>query len=507
MTAGDMATAGERARPGRWTYPLALLAGTALALLLLFRADVAHLVDIWWTSTTYGHCLFIGPVVGWLIWQRRAELARLTPAAWWPGLFVVAGGGLLWLLGESATGALVRQLGLVAMLEGAVLTLLGPMVARGMLFPLAYAWFLVPFGAELERPLQQITVSIVMPLLDWSGIPASADGVLIHAGRYWFEVAEACSGSKFVLAMVAFAALVANLCFRSPWRRAVFMIVSLIVPVLANGVRAWGTIFAADRTSIEVAGGVDHIIFGWVFFAIVMAAVLAIGWQFFDRSPDDPAFDPARLSAMPRHRIDPLLAALLAVAIAAVFPSWSGVAGSRAAVLPASMTLPDVPGWTPTQQGTPWNPHYPGADAVLLRSYRDGQGHQVDLAVGVFSRQREGAKLGAFGTGVLHEDDRWIRVADLDRIAGGDAMRLTTTGPTGQSVERDVATWYRIGDRLTPDMRRVKLETMKARLLGQRQTAVAVHVSSEGDDPHAIEAFVRALGPVDGFADRLTGRR
>ena len=113
------------------------------------------------------------------------------------------------------------------------------------------------------------------------------------------------------------------------------MIVSLIVPVLANGVRAWGTIFAADKTSIEVAGGVDHIIFGWVFFALVMAAVLAIGWQFFDRSPDDPAFDPARFPAVPRRRIDPLLAALLAVAIAAVFPRWSGFAGSRAAELPA----------------------------------------------------------------------------------------------------------------------------------------------------------------------------
>ncbi|MEJ8629112.1 exosortase A [Sphingomonas sp. I4] len=285
----------DRIRPGHWTYHLALLGAAVLMVLWLFWRDATHLFDIWWTSTTYGHCLFIGPVVGWLVWQRRGELAQLTPTAWWPGLILVAGGGLLWLLGESATVALIRQLGLIATLEGLVITLLGPMVARGLLFPLAYAWFLVPFGEELEKPLQQVTVSIVMPLLDWSGIPATNDGVLIHAGRYWFEVAEACSGSKFVLAMVVFATLVANLCFRSPVRRAVFVIVSLIVPVIANGIRAWGTIFAADKTSIEVAGGVDHIIFGWVFFALVMAAVLAIGWQFFDRSPDDPAFDPARL--------------------------------------------------------------------------------------------------------------------------------------------------------------------------------------------------------------------
>ncbi|WP_343525666.1 exosortase A [Sphingomonas sp.] len=498
-------TGTERMKPGRWTFHLALLGAAALIVLILFRRDAAHLAEIWWTSTTYGHCLFIGPVVGWLIWQRRAELSRLTPVAWWPGLILVAGGGLLWLLGESATVALVRQLGLVAVLEGLVVTLLGPMVVRGMLFPLAYAWFLVPFGEELEKPLQRITVAIVMPLLDWTGIPASADGVLIHAGRYWFEVAEACSGSKFVLAMIAFAALVAHLCFRSPWRRAIFMIVSIVVPVLANGVRAWGTIFAADKTSIEVAGGVDHIIFGWVFFAFVMAAVLAIGWRFFDRPPDDPAFDPVRLATIPRRRIDPLLAAILSVTITALYPSWAGYAGSRTAMLPLDMALPDVPGWTPAGQRSPWRPYYPGADAVLVRSYQDGQGHQVDLAVGVYSRQREGGKLGAFGTGILHEGGGWIRVADLGRIAGGDATRLISTDPHGRSMQRDVATWYRIGDRLTPDMRRVKIETMKARLLGQRQAAVAIHVASEGDDPQAIEAFVRALGPIDRFADRLTG--
>lgn len=502
---GAMGT--ELARPGRWTYHLALLGAAALVVLGLLWRDAAHLLNIWWTSTTYGHCLFIGPVVGWLVWQRRGELSQLTPAAWSPGLLVVVAGGLLWLLGESATVALIRQLGLIATLEGLVLALLGPMVARGLLFPLGYAWFLVPFGAELERPLQQITVSIVMPLLDWSGIPATNDGVLIHAGRYWFEVAEACSGSKFVLAMVAFATLVANLCFRSPLRRAVFILVSIVVPVIANGIRAWGTIFAADKTSIEVAGGIDHIIFGWVFFALVMAAVLVIGWQFFDRSPDDPAFDPARLQGEPRRRIDPLLAAVLAVAITAVFPSWSGFAGSRAATLPARLSLPDVPGWTPVEQRSVWQPDYPGADAVLQRAYRDADGHQVDLAVAVFSRQREGGKLGAFGTGVIHGADRWLRVADLGRVAGGDTMKIMATGPDGQTENRDVATWYRIGDTLTPDMRRVKIETMKARLLGQRQMAVAVHVASEGDDPRAITAFVRALGPIDRFADRLTGRR
>ncbi|MFN3520451.1 MAG: archaeosortase/exosortase family protein, partial [Sphingomonas sp.] len=151
------------------------------AILLLFRRDVADLLTLWWTSTTYGHCLFILPVVGWLVWTRRRELAALRPAAWWPGLALVAAGGAGWLMGEAAGVAAARHFGVLITLEGAVVTILGPHVGRALLFPLAYAFFAIPFGEWLEPPLQQVTVRIVMPLLHLAGVPAAADGVLIHA--------------------------------------------------------------------------------------------------------------------------------------------------------------------------------------------------------------------------------------------------------------------------------------------------------------------------------------
>ena len=165
---------------GAWTRHLVVLALAAAALLLIFTGDVRDVVHLWWTSTTFGHCLFIAPVVGWLVWARRVELAQLRPIAWTPGLLVVAGGGAGWLLGEVAGVAFARQLGLVLMLEGAVVTTLGPNVARGLLFPLGYAFFMVPFGQELEPPLQDVTVAITMPLLHLFGVPAVVDGVLIH---------------------------------------------------------------------------------------------------------------------------------------------------------------------------------------------------------------------------------------------------------------------------------------------------------------------------------------
>lgn len=492
-----------------WRRHAALLAGAWAALLLLFARDTADLATIYWTNTTFGHCLFIAPVIGWLVWQRRRELAQVAPVGWWPGLALVAAGGFGWLLGDAASVALFRHAGLVLMLQGAVVAVLGPNVARALLFPIAYMAFLVPFGDFLEGPLQTLTIRMVMPLLHLFGVPAEMDGVLITTPNGFFEIAEACSGAKFVIAMVAFGVLVANVCYVSWTRRAAFMVAALVVPVLANGLRAFGTIYAAWWTSVERATGMDHIVYGWFFFALVMAAVLAIGWKGFDRDPDAPWFDPATLQAAPRRRIDAPVAALLVPAIASLFLGWSSLIGARAATLPPRIELPQVAGWerVPLSITAPWTPNYPGADHFLIGRYADAQGRAVDLAIAVYAKQQEGRELVGFGIGAIRENDRWVRVEDMPSIAGGHALRMVGPG----RVERDTVSWYRLGDMLTGSDKRVKLATLRTKLLGGNPAAVAVLLSAERGDGNdaegAIRDFVAAAGPIDALADRIAGIR
>jgi exosortase A len=490
-----------------WRRQLAVLGTVAIMLIALFHHDAGDLARIWWTSTTFGHCLFIAPVIGWLVWQRRAQLAELTPVAWWPGLLLVFAGGFGWMLGDAASVALARHLGLVMMLQGAVVTLLGPNVARGLLFPLCYAVFLVPFGEGLENPLQTLTVEMTMPLLHLFGVPAQVDGVLITIPNGYFEVAEACSGAKFVIAMVAYGTLVANVCFVCWGRRAAFMAMALVVPIIANGLRAFGTIYAAHLTSVERATGMDHIVYGWVFFGLVMAAVMAIGWRWFDRAPDDAVFDSARLQASPKRRIDTLLAGALILTVAAAFPAWTAAIAGRAQVLPDTVSLPQVPGWHRGALSTraPWSPYYPGADHYLIGRYVDAGGNAVDLALAVYGSQHEGKELVSFGTGVLREDDVWVRIDDLPDLEGGASVRITAPGPT----ERQVVSWYRVGDVLTHSDRRVKIETLRAKLFGGPQRAVAVHISAEVrpevDTRMVLTRFLAASGPVERLADRAAG--
>jgi EpsI family protein len=155
----------------------------------------------------------------------------------------------------------------------------------------------------------------------------------------------------------------------------------------------------------------------------------------------------------------------------------------------------------------PWSPYYPGADHFLIGRYANGQGDAVDLAVAVYGSQREGKELVSFGVGPLREDDRWVRIENLPMLSGGAVMRVTAPG----RVERQIASWYRIGDTVTASDSLVKLETLKAKLLGGDQRAVAVHLSAEtadGHDPRAAMArFLAAAGPVARIADAVSGRR
>ncbi|MGZ8311522.1 MAG: exosortase A [Allosphingosinicella sp.] len=488
----------------RWRAHLAALGAAATLLLLLFRGDAADMVSIWWNSSTFNHCLLIGPIIVWLIWQRLPELRRLTPAAWLPGLAVIACGAVGWLLGEAGGVAFARQAGLVLMLQGLVVACLGPGVARGIAFPLFYAWFLVPFGEELVPALQTVTAKIAMNLLGLVGIPAHLEGVFITIPTGYFEVAEACAGVKFLIAMVAFGALVANVCFRSWPRRIAFLAVSVVVPVLANGVRAWGTIYIAHLSDVEFAESFDHVVYGGIFFALVIALILAIGWRFFDRAPGERWFDPAE---MPQTTGAPLgLVAGLAVALAASPLLWSGVvAATGERPVAADFALPEVPGWERVAAGRDWRPRFDGADLFRIARYRDPRGREVDLAIAVFARQREGSELAAFGQGAAPPGSGWAWIADASAPSGGQAERIASHG-----LVREVVTFYRVGETVTGSGVGVKVETMKRRLFGGPQRAAAILISARapatGVSPRPpIDDFLAALGPVGPLADRAAG--
>ncbi len=498
-----------------WRSALIRLGSACAVLVAMFLSDWAAMAAQWWNSSTYNHILLIPAIVAWLVQQRLPQLGRIAPAIFWPGLVLAAGATLIWMLGAFSALDTARQLGAVTLLIAATVTLLGVRASAALVFPLGYTLFLVPIGDEFVPFLQTMTARITIRLVELSGVPAAIDGVFIHTPAGLFEVAEACSGARFLVAMIAFGVLVANVCFVSGFRRAIFLAVSIAMPILANGVRAWGTIYAAQFYGVEAVMGFDHILYGWIFFALVMMVTLLGAWRFFDRPAGDPLIDAERINGRPfLARLDALRIGLVpALAGLALIPLggqvWARAADALSAQVPRQIFLPDIAGWQRIDYAPAvwWEPRASGADHRLLGRYADGAGREVDVFLAVYSAQAEGHEAGGFGQGALPGDGSWSWRSPGPAIGGAKSDRLRAAG----GVERVALTWYRTGDVLTGSNVRLKLANMEDRLaLRARPTMVLILSAEERPGRPAAQslvAFRRAAGPLGEWMDRVAGVR
>lgn len=486
-----------------WSRAMTHIAIAGLGLLAVFAADVRDMVTIWLTASTYNHCALILLISGWLAWQRKDEIGHVSPTQSAAGLWLTAGGGLLWLLGDAGGIAVARQAGVVVMLQSLVPLFLGIALTRALLFPLAYLLFMVPVGEELLPVLQTLTAKMSMALLGLAGIPAHIEGIFITTPNGYYKVAEACAGVKFLVAMVAFGALVANMCFRRWGRRIAFMAACIVFPILANGVRAFATMYVGYFTTADAAAGFDHILYGWFFFAFVMVAVMAMGWPFFDRKLTDPWLAKPIGSSVNTVRNGWRIPAL-AAAIALMPIGWSQASATIGrSEMQAPISLPKVPGWVQAKPDglLPWAPRYAGADHLVVGRYADDEGRIVDLAIVLYAWQEEGREMIGYGKGAAGLDAKgWVWSSAGPMMVNAHTEYLTAPG----AVRRLAATSYFAGNGITGSALRVKIATTIARLTGRDQAVAAIIVSAQDREgapaEDAVRAFLKRLGPPEVIA-------
>jgi exosortase/archaeosortase family protein len=180
-------------------------------------------------------------------------------------------------------------------------------------------YFLVPFGEFLTPTLQDFTTWFVRHGVDVLGIPAYIDGYIIEIPEGSFFVAEACAGLRFLIASIAFGALYSLLMYRSPMRRVAFIAASVIVPIIANGFRALGIVWLGHILGSAEAAATDHILYGWIFFSIVILLLILLGLPF--REDEEPvAATTSPMIAEPGASRHGLFAGLTVAALAALGP-------------------------------------------------------------------------------------------------------------------------------------------------------------------------------------------
>lgn len=305
-----------------------LLPPLAVGLLLLgvlFSREVAAAVQTWNASTAYNHCFLIIPIAFYLLWDRRFDLVGIAPRPMPIALLLGLPLGAIWLLAERLGIMEGRQLVAISFVELLFLAVLGKRLWWAMAGPLLYLYFLVPFGEFLTPKLQDVTTFFIRHGLELLGIPAYIDGYVIEIPQGTFFVAEACAGLRFLIASIAFGCLYALTMYRSPVRRGVFILVSIIVPIIANGLRGIGIVYLGYLLGSAQAAAADHIIYGWAFFSAVILLLIALGLPF--RQDELPTRAKHRSDNQSNPRLSPrgLLAIVLGtVVVAAITPAVAG---------------------------------------------------------------------------------------------------------------------------------------------------------------------------------------
>ena len=460
-------------------------------------------------SETYTHAFVVPPIVAWLVWRRRIDLVPLQPrpAPWM--LLPLAGLACMWWLGHLVNVAAAMQLAFVGMLVSCVPLMLGWQVSRVLLFPLAFAFFAVPIGEFMTPVLMHWTAEVLVAGLRLSGIPVYQEGqqLVIPSGRW--AVIDACSGIRYLMATFMVGSLFAYLNYSSARKRLVFMAVSVVLPVVANWVRAYIIVMLGHLSNNEIATGVDHLVYGWVFFGIVILGLFFIGARWADpETPSQASTQSGTIALQGAPAWQPVVVAAAATAMM-LWPTWvdgnsqaAMSAGRPQLVLPA--TLADWRGEAMPDGG--WSPHVPTATVQQARRYRKAD-ETVGVHVAYYRGQVGDVKLVSSANHLLDpRDNSWVLISNgpVQSAAGTSpaAWRQAEMLAAEQAIPSPVGrqrltVWrlYWVGGQLAQGDIHAKLLQAWLALRGQPDDGASIHLVSYLPDAAQaraqLSAFVR----------------
>jgi exosortase A len=446
----------------------------------LYLGTVKSIVAIWNSSETFAHGYAILPISLWLAWRRREEFARHPVSPWWPALAPLALAGAAWLLATTADVQVLRQYAFVAMVLLTALALLGPRLARAMAFPLLFLLFAVPFGEIFVAPLINFTADFTVAAVRAVGIPVLRNGARFELPSGTWSVVEACSGVRYLISSVTLGCLYACLTYRGTWRRLAFIGLSVVVPVVANGLRAFMIVMIGHLSGMKLATGVDHLIYGWLFFGLVMFIMFWIGswWR------EDEAAPVAAPGAQPAAPVQAPFGQLVRVAAAAVLTAalWPAIAhyNEQANLNPAPVRLgPVAIDWQPVPAFTDWAPHFVDPDAGYSGAWRGDATAPVGMAILYYRNQAGAHKLISSVNRLAGQKDAWHETGSTIRTESLAGRTLALRETTMQAGERSLLVWQSLwsGGQYTTSSYMGKLLQVRSKLM------------SEGDDGAALMVY------------------
>jgi exosortase A len=492
-----------------WRLALPGLLSLIAALFFLYWDTALAMVTIWNRSETFAHAFVVPPLALWLIWRQRAVLAVQQPRPAPLFLLPMALFAGLWLIGDLAAVNAATQLAFTAMLVLTVPLALGTAVARSIAFPLGFLFFAVPFGEFMMPQLMAWTADFTVMALRASGIPVYREALhfIIPSGAW--SVVEACSGIRYLMASVMVGTLFAYLNYRSLKRRWIFVGVAVALPLVANWLRAYLIVIGGHLSDNKIAAGADHLIYGWVFFGIIMLAMFMIGARWSEPDAQQSGPWPAAAPVPNAVRAGAGWPTIAAALILLVAPQLIlGQTQADAVNRPLSLVAPDLSaqGWAATPESSAvFSPVYENPAADLQAHYRHASGATVSLFVAYYRHQSYDSKLISSTNVLLRSDStEWSQAMagkTLLPVSSGDlSIRVAELRAAALATDvglKRLRVWHLfwVNGRTTSSDWQAKLIGAVSRLLGRGDDSAVLLIYADkavaGEDDQMLAGFMR----------------
>lgn len=255
---------------------------------LLYVPVFIGLVGEWWNDDNYSHGFLIPLVSGWLLWKKRNKLKELiSPTGDSFGLVIIIAGMVIFVLANAMAEYFTLRASMIITLYGLVWYLLGRKFAFAAWFELLYLFFMIPLPYviyySLTFPMQLFATKVTVKILGLIGMSAVQQGNMIHLPGYSLEVAEACSGLRSLISLLALGALYARLTQKDIPRQIILFLSTIPIAIAANIFRVLFTAVGAYTVSKELAEEFLHELSGMMVFIVsfimlfIWGAIIKIG--------------------------------------------------------------------------------------------------------------------------------------------------------------------------------------------------------------------------------------
>ena len=399
---------------GRGSTGMALLVLLTLACLPVFWIGFVSLAQAW-TTPEYSHGPLIPAISLYLFLRELRAAPPMDPAApvrRWPGLAVIAFALAVAMLGNVVRIPDIVTYAFILWVGGVVLTVFGWKRGIRHQLPVLHLVFMLPLPQfiywKMTIMLQGISSQLGVWFVSLAGVPVHLDGNIIDLGVYKLQVAEACSGLRYLFPILSFSYLFSIL-YRGPvWHKAVLLLAAAPLTVFMNSFRIGVIGVLVNSYGIEHAEGFLHFFEGWIIFmsCIGILFLMAIALQRLTPNPRPLAeaidLDTSGLGAVAARVLR--LPGTVALGVAGVMTLVVGVAYMAAQSPAAPKVERDGFALFPRQMGewsgvrtalTPEIEAVLGADDYINATYArvgaEGAGAPVNFFSAFYHKQTEGS--------------------------------------------------------------------------------------------------------------------